>query len=210
MWSKLRKGKSGAREDPIGVSESEPNYLLDHDGSIQHATPRGPKGDCAELEYISALLQSDDEMRLRISGSISAEEISVYLRSRHGLVVDEATVLRDVLGGGLVAWSDHKLLRVKESDGEYESQGGIVKDSDGANLMDLTEMAAAIIIPSLLRLKKRRDQRRQLLSSLASDEMITVRIFSDVLSLILLDATGSPDPQPLNAELVRKILVNFK
>ena len=78
--------------------------------------------------------------------------------------------------------------------------------------MDLNDMAVAIIVPIILRLKNLWDQRRDLLSSLASNKMITiaVHIFSDVRIIILLDTTGSPDPQPLNSKLVRNILGNFK
>ena len=78
--------------------------------------------------------------------------------------------------------------------------------------MDLNDMAVAIIVPIILRLENRWDQRRDLLSSLASNKMITiaVHIFSDVRIIILLDTTGSPDPQPLNSKLVRNILGNFK
>lgn len=192
--------------------------FMTRNGQLKHATPVPPYSDVAELEYISSLHQCDDMQALKQDGSVSANEVSVFLNSRHGLVV-EADTIRDVVLAGLTA---DKV----EEDGDI-GKSTKSKENDAQATLDLVELTSALIIPNLLRLRR---ERTKTLEETATSEKSCpkcrneenakaedgdmkrgpgVNIFKDVLSLILMDATGSPEPKPLNQKLVRDILLCY-
>lgn len=112
--------------------------FITRNGNLIHKTPVPPPSDVAELEYVSALHQCSSMSGLRMDCSIRAEEISVYLRSRHGLCVEPALVRSAVLRDGLAA-------------------GGDGPRSPGKpGMLDLVELTAALLIPNLLRIRQRR------------------------------------------------------
>jgi len=93
----------------------------------------GAAGDVQELEYISALHQTDVE-QVRRDASLQAEDIQLFLSSRYGIHVDQQEVRRTVLSG---------LLGKQKSGGEEE-------DAE-AGVLDLMELVAALLIPTFLK-----------------------------------------------------------
>ena len=89
-------------------------------------SPVGALRDTKELEYLSALFQTNQE-RLRSDGTIKACDVVLYLRSRHGIVVDEDVV---------------KDLILKELAGQTtNSESGV---------LDICQLTAILIIPELI------------------------------------------------------------
>jgi len=90
--------------------------------------PIGATADLKEIEYISALLQTGK--CLRLDGSLTAEDASLYLLSRHGLRVSPKCV-------------NDTIFQVFGVDDEAEEE-----------ILDLVELTAILIIPILLILRK--------------------------------------------------------
>ncbi|KAL7521007.1 hypothetical protein ACHAWX_005701 [Stephanocyclus meneghinianus] len=88
--------------------------------------PKGSTADLREIEYISALHQTGPA--LRKDGSIRAEDISLFLMSRYGIVASREEVSGTISKG---------------------FGGGGISESDG-DTMDLTEIVAMLLIPSLV------------------------------------------------------------
>lgn len=88
--------------------------------------PKGSTADLRELEYISALHQTGPA--LRKDGSIRADDISLFLMSRYGIVASREEVSGTISKG---------------------FGGGGISESDG-DTMDLTEIVAMLLIPSLV------------------------------------------------------------
>lgn len=59
--------------------------------------PLGSPADVKELEYVSGLHQTDREVRT--DGSIRAEDIQLYLKSRFGIDVEREDVTKTILQG---------------------------------------------------------------------------------------------------------------
>lgn len=89
--------------------------------------PAGAKADLHELEYISALHQTGKE--LRKDGSIKADDISKFLMSRYGIKVTEEEV-SDTISKGF---------------------GGGGLSSDDGDSLDLTEVTALLLVPTLIK-----------------------------------------------------------
>ena len=85
----------------------------------------GAAGDVRELEYVSALHQTDST-EVRKDASIKAEDIRLFLCSRYGIIVDDDQVQKTILSG----------------------LGG---GSEGDNVLDLMEMVAILLIPVFLK-----------------------------------------------------------
>lgn len=90
--------------------------------------PIGATADLKELEYISALLQTGKS--LRSDGSLTVEDTSLYLLSRHGLRVSPQCV-------------NDTIFQVFGVDDEAEEE-----------ILDLVELTAILIIPILLIMRK--------------------------------------------------------
>jgi len=180
--------------------------------SFQFQRPVGAVADLKELEYISALHQTD-QCNIRADGSIYAKDISNFLCSRYGIKVSDDEVRRTIIKGF----------------------GGGDEDEE---CIDLTELVAILIIPLLLKASKLRDHQRFMKpitesrelsklfgrpqtqksskSSLPTPVMDTDsftatsgNIIDDVLAMILLNTTGSPNPKKLNKYLVKDILLAY-
>ena len=89
-------------------------------------SPTGSRRDTKELEYLSALLQTNQQ-HLRADGTIKACDVVLYLRSRHGIVVSEDVV---------------KNLILKDLAGQTTNS-----ESD---VLDLCQLTAILIIPELI------------------------------------------------------------
>jgi hypothetical protein len=204
--------------------------FMTHNGQLCHATPVPPYSDVAELEYISSLHQCSNMQALNEDGSVSAEEIAAFLKSRHGLDLTVETV-RNVVLGGLTA----------DSVDENVAKAGNRTEEDTQATMDLVELTSTLIIPNLLRLRRTRTERNregtnlqesesqcpecrkgeaEVIAEQGDDEEHVnhnekprqgpgVEIFKDVLSLILVDVSGSDEPKPINEKLVRDILLCY-
>jgi hypothetical protein len=155
--------------------------------------PIGAAADVNELEYITAIHQTtDDDNETFIDGSIDANDVKVFLRSRYGIVATEDEVKELIfsdLGGG----------------------------NDGC--IDLVEVVSLLVIPYLAKIafldeNNLEDNRNAEMSRFEKEAFRSFRrlrkesdvtIIGDVLNIIMTDATGSDEPQPLTKELVRKI-----
>ena len=111
--------------------------------------PTGAVRDMRELEYLSALLQTNQQ-HLRADGTIKAGDIVLYLRSRHGIVVEEDTV---------------KNLIMKELAGQTMNV-----DSD---VLDLCQLTAILLIPQLLESAKD-ESRHEAVFGRVHDEIASV------------------------------------
>lgn len=134
--------------------------------SMVFERPVGASTDVKELEYIAALHQTDVD--LRNDGSIKAIDIVHFLSSRYGIRVTvkevQETVLRG-LGGG---------------EGEEEC-------------IDLTEVAAILLIPELVKAAGTPD----------------TQIIGEVLDMILKDTVGSTSARKLDRQLITDIFTAF-
>jgi len=166
--------------------------------------PVGAAADAKELEYVTALHQTREEMdNAFVDGSIEAKDVKFYLISRYGIVMStkdiQRMVFQDLAGGG--------------------------EDTD---CIDICELVAMLLIPFFAKLVK-----GDLSStSLVNDPSMIDRAFENesqlnaylediteinnaftkssivklVLNNILLDSFDSTEPQPINTETVRAIL----
>eukprot|EP00804_Cyclotella_cryptica_P012970 CCRYP_002307-RC/>CCRYP_002307-RC protein AED:0.22 eAED:0.22 QI:0/0.87/0.82/1/0.81/0.82/17/751/915 len=98
--------------------------------------PKGSTADLREIEYISALHQTGPA--LRKDGSIRANDISLFLMSRYGIVASPEEVSNSISKG---------------------FGGGGISESDG-DTMDLTEVVAMLMIPSLVSAQQRRKNKQ--------------------------------------------------
>eukprot|EP00977_Amphora_coffeiformis_P018302 scaffold6378_cov176-Amphora_coffeaeformis.AAC.13 len=80
-------------------SEEEENRLQYFDifTMVVFDRPVGSPADAKELEYVSGLHQTDAEVR--VDGSIKAEDIQLYLKSRFGIDIEREDVTNTILQG---------------------------------------------------------------------------------------------------------------
>ncbi|GKY91070.1 hypothetical protein MPSEU_000079800 [Mayamaea pseudoterrestris] len=151
----------------------------------------GAAGDVKELEYISALHQTDCD-ELRRDCSIQADDIRLFLRSRYGIVVETETVhsvIMSGLGGGSGKASS-KMNNGNEADDE---------------VIDLMELVALLMIPTLLKARL-----QQLQDSLPEGVIKPPHgLLEYVLKIILHDTTGCSAFKPLDADLLKAILISY-
>jgi hypothetical protein len=171
--------------------------------SMVFERPIGASADVKELEYIAALHQTD--VNLRKDGSIKAIDIVHFLSSRYGIRVSvkevQETILRG-LGGG----------------------------DDEEECIDLTEVAAILLIPELIKAARellgeeddgglpvsREDftSEREYKDHLRRYEISQARmpnpeIIGDVFDMILKDTFGSTSPRKLDRKLITDIFTAF-
>ena len=206
-------------------------HFLTRNGQLCHATPVAPHSDVAELEYISSLHQCSNMRAIRQDGSVSAQEISSFLMSRYGLVVSAETARNVVLAGLTADKVDEQDTSTGENDSDDEQATlDLVELTSALVLPNLIRLRRARTVASRewsdlqklesscpgCRVEKDRNE-----SSTDEDQSVDnsgndttkqgpgVEIFSDVLSIILKDTTGSPEPKPINRKLVRDILLYY-
>mmetsp|Transcript_18286 Transcript_18286/g.33150 ORF Transcript_18286/g.33150 Transcript_18286/m.33150 type:complete len:1010 (-) Transcript_18286:165-3194(-) len=155
---------------------------------VRFTRPTGAESDLLELEYISALHQTQAGP-VRASGSICDVDVALFLRSRFGVEVSVEDVRRTVLVG----------------------LGG---EDDEEGVIDLAELAAVLLIPAILKAVKAGDN-----ATADNDEESTAGgesqqytllypepgLLQTVLTMILRDVTGSSDPPPITAALLKNI-----
>jgi hypothetical protein len=192
--------------------------FITRNGQTTYRAPVPPTSDVNELEYISALHQCSSMAELRQDCSIHSDEIATFLKSRHGLCIAPDVVRRIILQDGLTADKDD------DEDDRNDGVGGV---------MDLVELTSALIIPNLLRLRRKHMDKTQLSgahskakklltsprmafgrdSSVVSNEDLPVLdntdMLKDILALMLEDCTGDATPKPLDEELVRDLLNGY-
>lgn len=204
--------------------------FITRNGQTTYKAPIPPTSDINELEYISALHQCSSMAELRQDCSIHSDEIATFLKSRHGLCVAPEVVRKFILQDGLTAdKDDEEEAQAKAAAPGLESDG-----NDGAGgVMDLVELTSALIIPNLLRLRRKYVDKTQLSgahskakkmlaspralgkygSFLVSDEALPVLdntdMLKDILALMLEDCTGDATPKPLDEDLVRDLLNGY-
>ena len=185
--------------------------FITRNGQTTYKAPIPPTSDINELEYISALHQCGSMAEIRQDCSIRSNEIATFLKSRHGLCVAPEVVRKFILQDGLTADKDDEEDAAPDSDG-----------SDGAGgVMDLVELTSALIIPNLLRLRRKHMDKTQLsgatsspsVPNATSDKVLPLldntAMLKDILALMLEDCTGDATPKPLDEELVRDLLNGY-
>mmetsp|Transcript_5806 Transcript_5806/g.12622 ORF Transcript_5806/g.12622 Transcript_5806/m.12622 type:complete len:968 (-) Transcript_5806:4825-7728(-) len=136
--------------------------------------PVGPAADLAEIEYLSALHQTG-ENPIRSDGTISSEDIRIYLRSRYGLDIplEECRDIVRGLGGTAKTTGDNDGGKVHVAFPTPEPDASVIMalaqssprsvTSDHANTiddneyLDLIQFVSILLIPSLQRAKRQID-----------------------------------------------------
>lgn len=105
--------------------------------------PTGVFRDMNELEFIAALLQTNQKV-IRTAGTVKAADIVLYLISRHGIVVPEHVVQQSI---------------VTELAGQTQDVGDVTTTPTGVDagpsnhnhdVIDISELTAILLIPQLL------------------------------------------------------------
>lgn len=158
--------------------------------AIWFERPVGAAADVRELEYISALHQTDLS-GIRQNGSIVAQDIELFLKSRHGVVVTEEEVHNQIIncfGGG----------------------------TNGSKCIDLMELVAMLIIPTLLKskqqLQQESDQDGQHISIPNRCKLVLSEsnLLKRIWAMILEDCNYSPNnPPKLSKELLGRIFREY-
>jgi hypothetical protein len=114
----------------------------------------GPKRDVHELEFISALLQTDLRT-IRLDGSIKAYDIVQYLKSRYGVDASVETVRRWIVCDLAASTeSDEHLCKQLSNNKQNKEQEKDVDDDDGEEIvMDICQFASLMLAPELLEAK---------------------------------------------------------
>jgi hypothetical protein len=169
---------------------------------VQFDRPVGAQADVKELEYISALHQTGAS-QLRSDGSITAEDVKAYLRSRFGIEVTLNEVRWIILQGF----------------------GGSDKENE---VIDLMELTAIILVPLLLKAAAVVEHNQQghdnTTATLPSNIVPPPKqLLETSLQIILHDVTGKyqqettstcssstmAPPQVLSPEFVREMLTIY-
>mmetsp|Transcript_32868 Transcript_32868/g.67131 ORF Transcript_32868/g.67131 Transcript_32868/m.67131 type:complete len:832 (-) Transcript_32868:939-3434(-) len=98
---------------------------------MKFAKPVGATADLREMEYISALHQTGNEIRM--DASIHAIDISKFLISRYGIKTTPEEIAETISKG---------------------FGGGGISEADG-DIMDLTEVMAMLLIPNLIKAERK-------------------------------------------------------
>jgi len=154
----------------------------------------GAAGDVRELEYVSALHQTDRD-ELRRDASIRQEDIRLFLSSRFGIVVDDATIQRMILG-------DLAGTGKGENNPSLTGEGC---DEEGEQVLDLMELVAVLFIPTFIKASLQ-------LNGKALPQDVTRApsgMLDYVLKMILHDTTGTSSPKPLSVELLKRIFISY-
>eukprot|EP00588_Corethron_pennatum_P026009 CAMPEP_0194317770 /NCGR_PEP_ID=MMETSP0171-20130528/14493_1 /TAXON_ID=218684 /ORGANISM="Corethron pennatum, Strain L29A3" /LENGTH=802 /DNA_ID=CAMNT_0039074483 /DNA_START=35 /DNA_END=2440 /DNA_ORIENTATION=+ len=183
-----------------GVVARVMQKIFFYETNLTFKRPVGAAADVKELEYISALHQTD-MTKVRKDASIKDVDIASFLMSRYGILVTPEEVRKTImhgLGGG---------------DTEDES-------------LDMIEVVAILLIPTLLKagagispfddvhikeglknawqiaLEKKKNKDAQ--AKMPDLDMIEV-----VHRMIMKDTTGSDEPRSLSKELLVEILIAY-
>lgn len=114
---------------------------------LQASIPTGAPADVAELEYCSAIRQTDVGL-LRVNGTIDAEDVQLHILSRHGVQAGIDTIERAVmrgLGGSFEVPPDKD--KVNESDGALGADARYMP-------LDMVQQTAMLFIPELLKARQ--------------------------------------------------------
>jgi hypothetical protein len=161
---------------------------------IYFERPVGVSADVSELEYISALHQTCDK-QVRQDCSITAADITVFLRSRYGILVDEDEVRGTIIEGF--------------GGGNHNNQ-----------IIDLMEIVSMQLIPTILKSAQQlvisstsssetgpESRETTNTSSLNTDSLVPPEpdLLKRVLTMMLEDVTGDATPKQLDKGLLAKI-----
>jgi len=161
-------------------------------GAFDFEGPVGANADVMELEYITALHQTDDaDHEAFTNASIGSSDVKYYLLSRYGIVTTEE-VIRNLIFRGLAG-----------GDGEDDC-------------IDIAEIVTILLIPFFSKITDHSNEAENLDNfSEGDEEHKTIRfeniqeIISDILNIILQETTGSPEPRPLTKELLNAIFTQY-
>lgn len=117
---------------------------------ISFKRPVGTKADIAELEYVSALLQTN-RVSLRADGSLIARDVHLYLKSRHGINFSEESVQRFIIGelAGTCLDGDREERLSVESNTDPNENGSTneAKSIEEEPKIDLVQLISLLLIP---------------------------------------------------------------
>eukprot|EP00594_Rhizosolenia_setigera_P004606 CAMPEP_0178953056 /NCGR_PEP_ID=MMETSP0789-20121207/8201_1 /TAXON_ID=3005 /ORGANISM="Rhizosolenia setigera, Strain CCMP 1694" /LENGTH=1011 /DNA_ID=CAMNT_0020634261 /DNA_START=593 /DNA_END=3628 /DNA_ORIENTATION=- len=180
--------------------------------SLTFEKPVGAAVDVKELQYIASLLQtSQDSKDTFRDASVDAADITHYLMSRFGIEADEDYIRNRIM------------FDLAGADGTF----------------DIPEMVSVLLIPFLKKVSvldlpqeeaqdasTKREQVNTSITSISKFELEALRkkellrsvemhdvnanIIKNVLEIILQDATGSVEPQPLTKDLLIKIFEKYE
>jgi len=120
--------------------------------SLEFRRPVGANRDLKELEYISALQQTQPG-DLRSDGSIRDVDISMFLSSRYGVNVTPAEVTENLLPGlaGTHAEVLADFAKKKESSNKKGGSDKEKEESAGGTI-DLAELVSVLLMPALVKI----------------------------------------------------------
>lgn len=160
---------------------------------VSFQRPTGAAADLRELEYVSALQQTQSGA-VRKDGSIQDVDMQLFLKSRYGIEVSLDDVKRLLLGG--------------------------FGDDD---VIDLSELAAMLLIPTCIKAAAASQEEKQISEQDSSEEekedseQVSSEgilypkpdLLQTVLDMILRDVTGSSEPPKLTISLLQDILLAY-
>lgn len=154
-------------------------------GGPSFARPVGAAADVKELEYISALHQTGDSVRL--DGSIKDEDIRLFLSSRYGIDVSAIDVRQTILKG---------------MGGDRDTDDDL--GDNCPDVIDVMELTAILLIPTLLKAAALEEEGSNNIPN--GLLMPPPDLLKYVLDMILHDVTGDRVPKPLTTNLLRRVL----
>jgi hypothetical protein len=137
----------------------------------------GAAGDVKELEYVSALHQTGDTIRL--DASLRDNDIRMYLKSRHGIVVNNTQVRRDIIHG-------------------------LASSTSQEDVLDLMEIVALLMIPTLLKAKQQMNG-----TKLRKVVQTPKGMLEYCLKMILFDTTGSSEPEEISPAFLKYVFLSY-
>jgi hypothetical protein len=153
--------------------------------------PTGVHRDINELEYISALLQSNQHV-LRTSGTIIATDIAVYLKSRHGLIVSEDVIDRLILTELAGQIQDEPIKETLHTEPKKKKKLKNTDESEEPDVhfaMDISQITAILLIPELIEASESRDMKifapfRDVITAHMKDGQITGPILREIFASV--------------------------
>jgi len=146
--------------------------------SLAFNKPYGAAADIKELEYVSALHQTVMP-NVNLDGSIKDVDISTFLASRYRIYISPEEVRSKIL---------------------YGLGGGNSED----DCIDLTEMLALLLIPTLIKASRQDDTDKEDLALAPPKGLLQY-----VLNIILHDFTNSIEPKQLDKEMLAMIFRSY-